>query len=100
MKKKHLNSQLSKSARQGNYTCHCGAYKFPHRFSGGRCGLQWWVERYWNDHWGAGDCANCNSFVEGQCQVASGQENVTECEALSAFINYEEVKIGKKAWGL
>ena len=28
-------------------TCHCAAYPFPHRASGGRCECNWWLRREW-----------------------------------------------------
>ena len=34
---------MSRAPRKGEYTCTCPAYRFPHRFGGGRCSGMWLV---------------------------------------------------------
>lgn len=87
---------MKRKPRKGEYVCRCYAYKFPHRFGGGRCKGRNIVEDYWEAHYGTGDCSNCISYEEGICQVVDGQEEVTECPVWQEFVSYEEIKIYKK----
>lgn len=80
--------------RKGEYTCNCTAYKFPHRFSGGRCSLSRWVDRYWSEYWGSGNCcSSCISFVDGHCEVVVGQESAKYCNALQEFVQDNEIRV-------
>lgn len=81
--------------RHGEYVCTCGAYKFPHRFGGGKCSGIHIAENTWNRCWGGGVCSMCNAMNEKEryCEVVMGQENISECEAYQEFINYHEIRI-------
>lgn len=85
--------------RKGEYVCYCSAYKFPHRFTGGRCSGYDFSQEYWEAHYGAGDCTHCPCFNsrEGyECEVVTGQERVSQCRAFQEFVHVNEVIIYKK----
>ncbi len=66
-------------------TCNCSAYNFPHRLGGGKCSGSEWAESYFMT---VGECCkqcNCNN---GGCEVATGQENISQCEGAIDFIHY------------
>lgn len=81
------------------YTCTCGAYKFPHRFGGGRCSGYYLVAEQWENHYGSGDCTHCNACNRTEdipyCEVYEGQERVEECPAWQEFVHYNEIRIYK-----
>ena len=87
-------------------TCSCGAYRFPHRFGGGVCHGLDIVEDTWEQNWGGGVCADCNSCDKSEydlyCQVKLGQENVTHCLAWREFVDVNEIRLYKnlKKWFL
>ena len=67
--------------RPGEVVCHCFAYRFPHRFGGGRCHGRDIVFKTW-DSWQCGDCWLQDETPEGRrCQVVDGLESETECPA-------------------
>lgn len=72
--------------RRKQYTCRCGAYDFPHRFSGGRCQGLWLVEP---NHY----CPSCNLLTDSGCQVINGIEHPRECPLVQDFCNHHEVKL-------
>lgn len=84
---------MKRKARKGEFVCRCGAYKFPHRFTGGRCSGYYLVSEYWDTHWGSGACKTCNSCNEGSCDVFDGREVVGECEAFQEFIRVNEIVV-------
>ena len=49
--------------RRGEYVCTCGAYRFPHRFGGGRCSGYFIAVEQWESHYGTGDCRHCNCLM-------------------------------------
>lgn len=81
--------------RFGEFVCHCRAYKFPHRFGGGKCTGIVIAEQTWEKCWGGGVCATCNALNEREryCEVVEGQEDISECEAYQEFIEYHEIKV-------
>lgn len=81
--------------RKGEHVCRCHAYRFPHRFGGGRCTGYSVVSDYWERHYGSGDCANCLLLDEGECQVVNGQEKTRECPVFQEFVQYHEIKLKK-----
>jgi hypothetical protein len=85
-------THLIRSKRRGEYTCRCGAYPFPHRMFGGHCTGFNFVRQYWEALYGSGNCATCINYVDGDCEVVSGKEDVKYCEALMEFCNFEEIK--------
>lgn len=86
-----------RNPQKGEYVCTCHAYRYPHRFGGGRCTGVWVVDEAWNKNWGGGDCRHCNLNDEGECQVLSGLEPANECPQWQEFVDYNEIKIyGKK----
>lgn len=86
--------------RKGEYTCTCHAYRFPHRFGGGRCRGFWVVDEQWSESYGYGDCRNCNSLntTEGQpyCEVVEGQERIDQCPVWQEFVERNEIRIYEK----
>ena len=90
---------MSRQRRHYEYTCTCGAYRFPHRFGGGRCSGMWIVTQQWENHYGGGDCRNCNSLNDTEavryCEVYEGGESVRECPVWQEFIHYNEIRIKK-----
>lgn len=90
---------MKRKARKGEYTCNCNAYKFPHRFGGGKCTGIIVVQGHWNTYWGSDEtCSNCNLNNAHNCEVLSGLEKETECTVFQEFIDYEEVKLLGKYW--
>lgn len=91
---KSHSCQSMRKPRPGEYTCNCDAYKFPHRFGGGKCTREEYATQYWETFQGAGDCFRCKCFndQEHYCEVAQGQENASECEALQNLIRLFEIK--------
>jgi hypothetical protein len=80
-----------RKTRVGEYVCTCSAYKFPHRFSGGKCqGLQW-VQDLWDKNWGSADCEDCLFNERTHCQVATAQESPIQCPGLQEFVWYEGI---------
>lgn len=83
--------------RKGELICTCGAYRFPHRFGGGRCTGFYIVEQYWENHYGSGDCTHCNSCNRTEavpyCEVVTGGESVRECPVWQEFTRFNEVKL-------
>lgn len=94
MKLHKRKKKKKRKSHTGEYTCNCGAYSFPHRFSGGRCSLRRWVDNYWSECWGGGNnCGTCNSFVDGHCEVVVGQEAAKYCNALQEFVIYNSIRV-------
>ena len=85
--------------KRTQYTCQCSAYRFPHRFGGGRCNGQNLVDDYWESHWGSGECKNCNCLTEMDgilsCDVYVGGDKPKECPIVQEFIYYNEIKLPK-----
>jgi len=80
--------------RKGEHTCDCTAYKFPHRFGGGKCTGFTIVETHWKSYYGYHNaCQSCNNFKDGQCDVINGLESIKKCEVFREFINYNEIKV-------
>lgn len=81
--------------RRGEVTCRCGAYHFPHRFSGGRCnGRPLAVEAVNNGHRECRDCRlYCPGEMEPPCEVAIGQEHPRECPVVQDFCHVHEIKL-------
>ena len=70
--------------RPGEVTCHCFAYRFPHRFGGGHCRGRQIVLEAWARNWGAGPCSDCANLAHDErwgvlCEVEQGQESEVEC---------------------
>ena len=70
-------------------TCRCAAYKFPHRLGGGRCDGSNWCEMY-QIFYGS-DCKNCSIKSDGQCDVVTGRESLTQCPAYEYHMVTEQV---------
>lgn len=84
--------------RAGEFTCFCSAYRYPHRFGGGRCTGEWIANETWESNYGSSSpCDSCRSLSEmddmPSCDVYSGIENIEECEAWAEFVQYNEIKI-------
>ncbi|HET8686851.1 MAG TPA: hypothetical protein VFM18_09320 [Methanosarcina sp.] len=89
---------MKRKARKGEFVCSCRAYKFPHRFGGGRCTGAFIAEQTWNENFGTGNCADCvnlNNDNIPYCEVVEGQEKITECPVWQEFVQFNEVKIYK-----
>ena len=73
------------------YTCRCRAYKFPHRFGGGKCDGYHIAKEHWNTMYGYGDpCSTCNNLITDDdsrsCDVVSGGEPAKRCEVVIDFV--------------
>lgn len=80
--------------RSGEYTCGCNAYRFPHRFGGGKCTGISIVVDHWDKYYGhCSTCKNCNSFDDQthSCQVLDGGNTVRRCEALIDFVSTNNI---------
>ncbi len=83
--------------RRGEFTCHCRAYEFPHRFSGGRCtGLFLAIDQFDKTR-GGGECRDCLYNVDeggfAACQVVNGAEGVRHCPIFLDFVALYEIKV-------
>ena len=85
--------------RHYEHTCFCDAYKFPHRFGGGKCTGICVVEEQWRTHYGSGVCKHCPAYnrseSEPYCEVANQQESISVCRALQDFVEYNEIRTKK-----
>jgi hypothetical protein len=77
--------------RRGEHVCRCPAYRFPHRFGGGRCTGVSVADEYWSMHWGGGECRTCVLNDDGVCQVLSGTERANECVVFQDFVHVNEI---------
>lgn len=82
--------------RKGEYVCTCSAYRFPHRFGGGKCSGFWIVVDQWESYYGTGSCSHCNAYntteAVGYCEVVEGNERVDVCSVFDEFINQHEIR--------
>jgi hypothetical protein len=53
------------------------------------------VEIWENNYGSASPCRDCNSNVQGRCEVVDGKEKPTVCEAWIEFVEVNEIKTGK-----
>lgn len=90
---------IKRKSRLYEHTCKCSAYKFPHRFDGGRCDgfdvvKDQWILNFWH-----GDCANCSNLyrdnVEVGCNVYDRSEPPKECPVYMEFVEVNEIRIYK-----
>ena len=93
---------MSRKHRLGEVNCTCDAYKFPHRFGGGRCIGANIPEDTWNKYWGTGPCEECMchtiSDYENICDVVDGRERVTQCPEWQDFVQYNDVRLLDTYW--
>jgi hypothetical protein len=78
-----------KNERTEAYTCRCRAYRFPHRFGGGKCSGLHLVVEHWDKHWGHDmTCRNCINFdpETHSCEVLNGAEPIRTCEIVITFV--------------
>lgn len=88
---------MKKRTRKNEQVCLCSAYKFPHRFGGGKCTGKYIVVEYFNETFGKdGECVNCALCnVESgypYCEVIEGGEPVTGCQIFRDYIRYHSIK--------
>jgi len=76
---------MGRKRRPGEFVCDCDAYKFPHRFGGGKCHGSCIVSEHWNLYW-------------GRCEVDMGLEKEFECRVFQEFVNYNEIKLLGDYW--
>lgn len=85
--------------RKGEYTCQCSAYRFPHRFGGGKCTGFGVVVGHWETYYGHDEsCSNCNLNDGMTCQVVQGIEKEDQCPIFQEFIDQEEIKLLGGYW--
>lgn len=89
---------MKRKTRPGEHVCSCQAYRFPHRFGGGRCSGYWVVLEQWEQSYGcAGVCRHCNSFNQTEavpyCEVVAGGESVRQCPAWQEYVRINEIKV-------
>lgn len=70
-------------------TCKCLAYKFPHRLNGGKCTGDTWCE--WYQLYDGSMCRTCSVKSQGQCDVISGRESLTQCSAYEYHMDTQQV---------
>ena len=80
-----------RSKRKGEVTCTCSAYKFPHRFGGGKCNGRQMAETSYP----CKDCISCVEYEPSEypCAVVDGREGAWACDIVKEFISNEEVAI-------
>lgn len=82
--------------RPGEFICSCSSYSFPHRLLGGKCSGWQWIQEYWEQSYGSGDCTHCPSFQRDEgfiCEVTEGRESTLECRAFEEFLRINEVRV-------
>lgn len=84
--------------RPGELTCNCNAYKFPHRFGGGRCRGNSIVYQAWAENFGSGPCSDCLMNMGDHCQVDQGQESPAECPIWQEQVQLEGVRLLGSYW--
>lgn len=90
---------MARKKRKGEYVCECSAYKFPHRFGGGRCTGIFLVQNHWSEYWGQSeDCQRCNSLETHTCAVTDGRERETECAIWQEFVDFNEIRLLGRYW--
>lgn len=67
--------------RRAQVTCNCSAYPFPHRIGSAKCSGSEWCASF-HLYSGSDDCRYCNHNHNGQCEVATGQEPIHQCDAI------------------
>lgn len=77
-------------------TCTCPAYHFPHRLSGGKCKIEDFCNRKHLENFGMAECSNCNSYVDFECEVATGRESASECQIVQELESFHEIKLYKR----
>lgn len=88
--------KMPRKPRKGEYTCRCGAYRFPHRFGGGRCTGIVIAVQTWESNWGRGICSRCNCLnkTDGiSCEVIEGIEDVSCCNGFIEFVTDNEIEL-------
>ncbi len=95
--------------RRGEVVCRCIAYRFPHRFSGGRCtGIEICRQAVDSGH---RECVGClhfevvdyiseDSMSRSPCAIVNGQENPLACPIVAEFVGYAEARVlgCRKKW--
>lgn len=85
--------------RKGEHVCRCSAYRFPHRFGGGKCTGFVVVSEHWQTYFGHCDeCQTCNSLDSVMCQVVEGIEKENKCEVFNYFVDNEEIRLLGRYW--
>jgi hypothetical protein len=86
-----------RKVRKGEWTCSCASYPFPHRFGGGHCNGITIVVEQWERNFGTSEpCKDCLANAGTLCEVVSGGESVTVCEAYIEFVESNEIKVKKR----
>lgn len=81
------------------HTCRCSAYKFPHRFGGGKCNGYQLVKDHWLGSFGySHKCSSCNNLVVNddgyrECDVMTGGEPPKRCEIVMDFLHLNGIKL-------
>lgn len=84
--------------RPGELTCNCNAYKFPHRFGGGRCRGNSIVYQAWAENFGTGACADCMMNHGDHCEVDQDQESPAECPIWQEHVQREGIRLLGSYW--
>lgn len=70
----------------GYVYCHCSAYKGKgHKCGAGLCNGQEWASSV--HQYEPNNCSGCNSNNADGCEVSSGQESISECQAFKSAVN-------------
>ena len=79
--------------------CKCPAYTFPHRFSGGKCNAEMFVNCLWNLTYGGGTCTDCFHLTEGgeHCELQLGVDSCDLCPALQEYLRYNEQSFPRRS---
>lgn len=87
--------------REHEFVCRCSAYRFPHRFGGGRCTGDWVAHEAWRETCGYSDpcrsCEQCDSENHG-CSVTHGNESPETCDAWQEFVVNNDIRIYRVNW--
>ncbi len=79
---------MKKKRNRQQVTCLCCAYNFPHRIGGGKCSGSYWAESYYEIIGTCCDTCNCNNEHYKTCDVASGIEDILQCEGYQDHFHY------------
>ncbi len=91
-------NNVRRKPRKGEHVCRCPAYRFPHRFGGGKCTGFHVVAQQWYTFFGLGACENCISNSDGSCQIVEGRESEKECPVFQELVDFEEIRLLGQYW--
>ena len=90
---------MARKKRKGEYICECSAYRFPHRFGGGRCTGVFLVQNHWEEYYGGStECRACPIREYWGCPILEGVEQPQHCMVWQEFVRVNEIRLLGGYW--